>query len=93
MSMERYDHQSINKLLPLADAQTLELAKQKTIEFARLMSYYKCAMMTIEAKLKWKFNCAQLRWTVGQAWSISSGTKKILFLLRKWQTNFMNVLK
>jgi len=51
MSMERYNHQTINKLLPLADSQTLELAKQKTIEFARLMSYYKCAMMTIEAKL------------------------------------------
>ena len=51
MSMEHNDSQEINKLFPLVDSKAFDLVKQNTIEFARLMSYYKCAMMTLEAKL------------------------------------------
>jgi len=51
MSMEHNDSQEINKLFPLVDSKAFNLVKQNTIEFARLMSYYKCAMMTLEAKL------------------------------------------
>lgn len=40
----------INRMKAIADGQTLEWAKTKAIEFATLMSYYKCAMMAIETK-------------------------------------------
>lgn len=44
------DRKEIERLITSLDTDTMELALQKTYEFARLMSYYRCAMMEIETK-------------------------------------------
>ena len=41
----------INLMQSVTDGKTIELAHTKALEFATLMSYYKCAMIEIEAKL------------------------------------------
>ena len=45
------DTSRLSQLEQLISPDILEWALQKTYEFARLMSYYKCAMMEIETKL------------------------------------------
>ena len=45
------DTSRLSQLEQLISPDMLEWALQKTYEFARLMSYYKCAMMEIETKL------------------------------------------
>ena len=45
------DASRFSQLQQLISPDMVEWALQKTYEFARLMSYYKCAMMEIETKL------------------------------------------
>lgn len=42
--------QILDKLISSPKKDTVEWAQKKTIEFTRLMTYYKCAMMEIETK-------------------------------------------
>lgn len=49
--MNEADNNEIRQFEQLISPDMIELALQKTYEFARLMSYYKCAMMEIETKL------------------------------------------
>ena len=44
------DKKWVEQLVSGVEPGTMELALQKTYEFARLMSYYRCAMMEIETK-------------------------------------------
>jgi len=45
------DASRFSQLEQIISPDMVEWALQKTYEFARLMSYYKCAMMEIETKL------------------------------------------
>ena len=44
------DSQNLTRIQSLVSPDLMEWAMQKTYDFARLMSYYKCAMMEIETK-------------------------------------------
>ncbi|MBE6673640.1 MAG: GTP pyrophosphokinase family protein [Ruminococcaceae bacterium] len=46
------DEQYREQLLASIDDETLEWVKDKSIEYIKLMSYYRCAMMEIETKFK-----------------------------------------
>lgn len=54
MRSERANEENLfkEKVFNSADEITLELAQEKTIEFRRLLSYYRCAMMEIETKFR-----------------------------------------
>lgn len=54
MRSERANEERLfqEKLLSSADETTLELVQEKAIEFRRLLSYYRCALMEIETKFK-----------------------------------------
>src|SRR5690554_4087874 len=47
----REDEEQKNKMMNMVDGETMEWAQKKSREFAKLMSYYRCAMMEIETKL------------------------------------------
>ncbi len=51
MDLSEKDADQFRQLQQLISPDMVEWALQKTYEFARLMSYYKCAMMEIETKL------------------------------------------
>lgn len=46
------DEKVIQKMLSIADDQTMEWVQTKTKEFMKQMVYYKCAMMELETKMK-----------------------------------------
>ena len=45
------DERNKNKMMNILDGETMEWAQKKSRELAKLMSYYRCAMMEIETKL------------------------------------------
>lgn len=45
------DEKMQNKVLSIADEETVEWMMEKSREFIKLMTYYRCAMMEIETKL------------------------------------------
>ena len=49
--MSRYEEYK-DQLLSSIDEETLEWMHEKSLEYIRLMSYYRCAMMEIETKFK-----------------------------------------
>ncbi len=54
MRSERANEERLfkEKLFSSADEITFELVQEKAVEFRRLLSYYRCAMMEIETKFK-----------------------------------------
>lgn len=51
MSRKNFDETLQDKVLSIADEETIEMVIAKSKEFIKLMTYYRCAMMEIETKL------------------------------------------